>query len=61
MFVEPKKPQVMSDAINIFIGCILILAVAGYTNYFTIFISMPLLWGFVKIRNYYIKSARKRS
>lgn len=48
-------PQVIWDAIKFLITCILILVIAGYTNYYTIFMSIPLLYIFMRIRVYYIK------
>ena len=53
--VDEMLPQVMVDAINIFVQCMLIFAIAAYSNYFTIIISIPLLVVFMKIRRYYIK------
>ena len=53
--VDEMLPQVMSDAIKFLITCILILVIAGYTNYYTIFMSIPLLYIFMRIRVYYIK------
>mgnify|MGYP003730047029 CR=1 FL=1 len=33
--------------------------ITAYTNFFTIFLSVPLLYLFMRIRIYYIKSARQ--